>query len=110
MKRLKHLDCAMRHNEHTNSLQLVALALSKNPNQAFWCREMQVSRTTLSVALNKGYVTPLVAADLARLLGEDIEHWTTIAYLDSQKQTHKVSKLRALVTGESQQRHTYTAS
>ena len=97
-------------NRTDHSLDLIQRALSKNPNQAYWCRELDVARTTLAVAQNRGYLTPMVAADLARLLGESIEHWTTIALFDSQPQTPKIKKLRTLVTDTGQQRHTYTAS
>ena len=98
----------MHHTEH--SLDLINLALHRNPNQAHWCRELGVSRTTLAVAQSRGHLTPIVAADLARLLGENIERWTTIALLDSQPQTPKVKKLRAIVTSSGPQRDTYTAS
>ena len=97
-------------NRTENSLDLIDIAMRKVPNQAHWCREMGISRTTLAMAHRRGYLTPIVAADLARLLGESIEHWTTLALLDSQPQSAKVKKLRALVTDESKQRHTYTAS
>ncbi len=97
-------------NRTESSLDLIDLAMKKVPNQAHWCREMGISRTTLAVAHRRGYLTPIVAADLARLLDENIEHWTTLALLDSEPQSAKVKKLRALVTAGSQQRHTYTAS
>lgn len=87
----------MHHARPDQSLQLLHKALQRDPNQAFWCKQLEVSRTTLSVARIRGRLSPLVAADLARLLGEDIEHWTTVAVLESEPESRKVNKLRGLL-------------
>ncbi len=87
----------MHTSEPDKSLQLLHKALNQEPSQAFWCKQLGVSRTTLSVAQIRGRLTPIVAADLARLLGESIEHWTTVAALEAQPPSHKVAKLQGML-------------
>jgi len=87
----------MTNRKQDSSLQLLEKALKVDPSQAYWCKQLQVSRTTLSVAKIRGRLSPIVAADLARLLGENIEHWTTVAVLESEPPSYKVNKLRSLL-------------
>ena len=87
----------MQHANHPKSIELVDRALAENPNQADWCRQLDIDRTTLSIARAKGRLTPMVAAELARLLGESSERWAYIALLEGEKPSRKVDKLRSVL-------------
>lgn len=82
---------------HT-TMQLLHKALAERAlTEADWCRELGISRTSLSVAKTRGRLSPVVAGNLARLLGEDMEHWIAVAALEAQPNTYGRNKLQALL-------------
>lgn len=60
---------------------------------AEWCRHLGVNRTALSVARLRGRLTPAVAGNLARLMGEDPSKWITIAALEAEPDNYPTRKL-----------------
>lgn len=70
------------------TMDLLDKALSTpNKTQTAWCKELQIGRTTLAVARIRGRLSPTIAGNLARLLGEPIEHWIAVAALESEPDT-----------------------
>lgn len=67
------------------TLDLLAKASSAEPHtsNAEWCRRMGVERTALNVAKNRGHLPPLLAGNMARLLGEDPAKWILLAVFET---------------------------
>jgi plasmid maintenance system antidote protein VapI len=84
---------------HT-TMDLLAKAMSPpyELTEADWCRELDISRTTLSVAKLRGKLSPVVAGNLARLIGEDVEHWIAVAALEAQPATYGRAKLQGMLS------------
>ena len=80
----------------TQSIQLLHKALALNANKAFWCEQLALGRNTLSQAQTRERLSPTVAGGLARLLGEDISFWVTVAALESEPDTYTKRKLQSL--------------
>lgn len=76
-----------------STLQLYHQALSQTPSAKFWCDQLGVSRNTLSTAQARGRLSPTVAGNLARLLGEPIDDWIVIAALEAEPPSAAKSKL-----------------
>ena len=69
---------------HT-TMDLLGKALNeRNMSQAEWCRQLQMNRTALAVSKVRGRLSPTVAGNLARLLGEPVEHWIAVAALEAE--------------------------
>lgn len=66
-----------------STMQLLQRARSKYSNDAQLCRELDMSSTTLAVADTRGKLSPVAAGNLARLLGENEEHWIAVAALEA---------------------------
>ena len=79
-----------------SSLSLLDKALTEHP-AAFWCRELKLSRNTLATAKLRGRLSPTVAGNLARLLGEPIEHWITVAALEAEPASYARDKLKGMI-------------
>jgi hypothetical protein len=72
------------------SIELLDKALTRNPNQSYWCNELGFTRNVLSNAKQKGRLSPPVALKLARALGEspnDTDHWVAVAALEQDDPT-----------------------
>jgi plasmid maintenance system antidote protein VapI len=68
-----------------STMDLLNRALTERElSQTEWCRELQVNRTALAVAKMRGRLSPTLAGNVARLMGEDVEHWITIAALEAE--------------------------
>jgi len=80
-----------------SSIQLLHKALALNPNGAEWCRQLGMSRAALSTAHNRGRLSPTIAGNLARLLGEDVEHWIAVAALEGESPSYGRQKLMSIV-------------
>lgn len=78
------------------SIDLIDKAL-KGPYEgmtaADWCRELEVNRTALTVAKVRGKLSPVMAGNLARLLGEDVVFWVGVAALENAEDSHPKHKV-----------------
>lgn len=81
------------------SIDLLDRALTLNQNYAEWCRTLGISRSTLHTAKARGRLSPTVAGNLARLLGEEETGWIALAALEgepeSQGKTQLLSRYRS---------------
>jgi plasmid maintenance system antidote protein VapI len=75
------------------SLDLLDRALKQNGTQADWCRELHVNRNALGIARARGRLSPTIAGNLARLLGEDPTYWTALAALEAEPDSYGRRKL-----------------
>ena len=62
-------------------------------SNAKWCEHLDVNRTALTVARTRGRLSPTLAGNIARLLGEDVEKWIAIAALEAEPNTYIKNKL-----------------
>lgn len=69
----------------------------KGMTAAEWCRQLQVNRTALAVSRARGRLSPTVAGNLARLLGEPVEKWVAIAALEAEPETYGQQKLMSMI-------------
>lgn len=82
------------------TMDLLDIALGdKYPgiSAAQWCRNLEVNRTALAVSRARGRLSPTVAGNLARLLGEPVEKWVAIAALEAEPDTYGKNKLMSIV-------------
>lgn len=70
-----------------STLTLLDKALAMNTNASEWCRQLEVSRTALAVARSRGRLSPTIAGNLARLMGEPVEHWIAVAALEAEPES-----------------------
>ena len=85
----------------TSSIQLLYRALAINPSQTFWCQQLGVSRSALAVAKTRGRLSPSIAGNFCRLLGEpNAAHWIAIAGLEAEPATHARTKALHLLEAE----------
>ncbi len=85
--------------EMDQSIQLLHRALEREPSQAFWCKQLGVSRSALAVAKLRGRLSPSLAGNLCRLLNleDELEHWVAIAGLEAEPPTYARSKIQSLL-------------
>lgn len=76
-----------------STMELYEKAMAKTPSAKFWCDQMGVSRNVLAVAKIRGRLSPTVAGNLARLLGEPVDDWIVVAALEGEPATQARSKL-----------------
>ena len=77
------------------SIELLHQALTVNPNKAFWCEQLQMRRNALAQAQSRDRLSPTVAGNLARLLGEDECFWVAVAALEAEPDSYGKAKLQA---------------
>jgi hypothetical protein len=82
------------------TLDLLAKAKAKEPHtsNAEWCRRMGVERTAINVALNRGHFAPLVAGNMARLIGEDPAKWILLAVFETAPEGAPKRALKSALT------------
>ncbi len=80
------------------TMDLLDRALAQGMTKAQWCRNLDINRTALNVAQIRGRLSPTVAGNLARLLGEDEEKWIAIAALEAEPDSYAKSKLLTRLT------------
>lgn len=66
------------------SLDLLDAALKLEP-LPYWYKELQLQRSTLSKARERGHLSPAIAGALAEKLGEDVDRWIAIAALEGER-------------------------
>jgi len=71
-----------------STMQLLYKALEREPSAKFWCEQLLISRNTLAVAKIRGRLSPTIAGNLARLIGEDTQKWVTIAAMEGEPDTY----------------------
>jgi hypothetical protein len=89
----------MSHPQTT--MQLLHKALAQNPSGKFWSEQLQMSRSALAVSKVRGRLSPTIAGNLARLLGEDIGYWVQVAALEAEPPTYGRNKLVSLLVRNS---------
>lgn len=80
-----------------SSIQLYHRAMAIEPSAKYWCDQLGISRNALATAKLRGRLSPTVAGNLARLLGEDIDEWIVIAALEAEPATYARNKLMTIV-------------
>jgi len=68
----------------SQTLMLMKQALGKQCASA-WCRELNITPATFSIAKRKGRLSPALAGCLAMKLGEDRDHWIAIAAIETER-------------------------
>lgn len=81
-----------------STMQLYHMAMALEPSAAHWCEQLGVSRNTLAVAKIRGRLSPTVAGNLARLLGEPIDKWIALAALEAEPASYGRDKLAGMLT------------
>lgn len=84
-------------NETKTTMHLLHQALAQDPNASTWARHLGLSRAALSIARARGRLSPTVAGNLARLLGEDVDKWVVIAALEAEPASYGLDKVRSMV-------------
>jgi hypothetical protein len=69
------------------TMSLLNKALAQNPNASDWCRVLEVNRTAIAVAKTRGRLSPTLAGNLARVMGEPVEHWIAVAALEAEPES-----------------------
>jgi len=77
----------------------LAAARTNDPNisEAAFTRSFGLERTAISVARNRGNLSPVVAGQIAASLGEDVEHWIAVAAIESAKPSEAKSRLARML-------------
>lgn len=80
----------------TSTMEL--LNMTKAPqyadvSAAEWCKQLGVNRTALHVAKARGRLSPTIAGNLARLMGEDETTWIAIAAMEAEPDTYGKAKI-----------------
>jgi plasmid maintenance system antidote protein VapI len=68
-----------------------------------WCKDLEVNRTAISIARTRGKLSPVMAGNLARLLGEDVTYWVAVAALEAAEDSHPKLKVEECL--EASKRH-----
>jgi plasmid maintenance system antidote protein VapI len=78
-----------------STMELLDKALSNRYEMSAtdWCKQLQINRTALSVSRARGRLSPTVAGNLARLLGEDEERWIAIAAIEAEPESYGKNKI-----------------
>lgn len=53
----------------------------------YWTDKLQLSRSALHVARNRGNLSPAIAGALAEELGQDAKQWIVVAALESERES-----------------------
>ena len=56
------------------------------------------SPTALKQARTRGNVSPILAGQLAEMLGENVEHWIAVAAIEAQPRSRVTDHLRRTIT------------
>lgn len=80
------------------SLDLLTKALAINPSPKAWCDELQLNRTALNVAKNRGRLSPAIAGGLAMKLGENAMQWIAIAAMEAEPDSKTKKRLLKQIT------------
>ena len=82
------------------TMELLERALkTEGMSAAEWCRQLGINRTGLAVARARGRLSPTVAGNLARLLGEDEERWIAIAAIEGEPESYGKQKIISQMSG-----------
>lgn len=79
------------------TLNLLHRALAQNNSQAFWSEQLHMGRNALANAKLRGRLSPTVAGNLARLIGEDATYWTALAALEAEPDSYGRRKLMSTI-------------
>lgn len=80
------------------TMDLFSKAIAFQPSAEAWCRELGLSKSTLSVAKVRGRLSPCIAGALAIKLGEDATKWIAIAALEAEPESSYKTALLSRVT------------
>lgn len=78
-------------------MQLLHRALAQHDSAEHWAQQLGMSKSALGVAKHRGRLSPTTAGNLARLLGEPVEHWIAVAALEAEPNTYGRRKLQTML-------------
>lgn len=73
-----------------------ALAI-KGPSA--WARELNIAPSAITNARRNGRLSPALAGNIAIDMGEDPARWMLAAYMESEKETQLIERLKSRVPG-----------
>lgn len=77
----------------TTTLELLRKALEiRKP--AEWARRYNITQATFNNAKTRGFLSPMLAGNLAIDLGEDANHWIALAALESERDSPLKDRLK----------------
>lgn len=76
------------------TLELLNKALAINPSPKHWCDKLQMHRSVLNCARNRGRLSPAIAGGLAIELGEDAQQWIAVAALEAEPESTLLQRLK----------------
>lgn len=68
-------------------MQVLDKALMIDLNISELCRKIETATSAIRVARHNGRLTPVIAGNLAKFLGEDVTRWIAIAAIESAPDT-----------------------
>jgi len=77
--------------------ELLDRALNMKPAK-HWCERYNISQSYLSTAKKMKHLSPVLAGNLAIDLGEDAQHWITIAALETERQHPMNERLKKILS------------
>jgi DNA-binding Xre family transcriptional regulator len=80
------------------TMELLDKALKKTGvSERALSQQLGLSASNLAVARVRGNVSPIVAGQLAELVGEDLEHWMAVAVVESQPRSRVTDHFRKVL-------------
>ena len=76
------------------TIELFEKALEKQ-SAAAWARQFNLDRSTFSHVKKQGRLSPVLAGNFAIELGENPEHWISVAALEAADDTELLARLKA---------------
>lgn len=74
------------------TIELLGNALERH-NASFWAREIGVKPEAFYMAKKRGRLSPTMAGALARFIGENVEHWISVAALEAEPESAEKTRL-----------------
>lgn len=81
-----------------NTMELLDRAIEQTGlSERALSERIGLSTSNLSVARNRGSLSPVAAGQLAELMGLDVEHWMATAVLETQPRSRITDQLRRAI-------------
>lgn len=74
------------------TMNLLEAAPERHP-APYWHEKLELSRNALHSAKHRGDLGPAIAGAVAEELGENVDHWTVIAALESERDSACETKM-----------------
>lgn len=82
--------------------ELIEHALRVKKNKTYWSKKMNANPNAISVALNRGHLSPEMAGELARVLGLDVKYWVAASVVEMIKEPRKRMLMERALMGKEQ--------